>query len=85
MTLNPDILLQIIFNANKRNEILLLESILKWIQFNLNNYSYRTGIHLLNEIRFNEIDSAQLKFIYNENTFILQINELQKYFQLKIK
>ncbi len=85
LTLVPELILKLFFNTAQRNEIVLLERTLNWIQFNLNRYSYRTGILLLNEIHFNEISPAQIEQIAASNYFLLQTTELNKYFQEKKK
>ena len=85
LTLAPELVLKIYFNAEQRSETFLLERTLNWIQFNLNKFSCRMGILLLNEIRFNQISSAKLEKIVASNNFLLQATEFNKFFQEKTK
>lgn len=88
VNLNTDLLLKLmnclIENKINRNEALLFERILAWLNSNQAICSLRSALALLNQIEFKKLSSNHIDYVLSRHKFVYQIPNLVKYIQARV-
>lgn len=69
----------------KRNETILLERLIDWLDYNQLTCSLQTALTLINYLDFEKISSNDIEAILARNSFVYEIPSLIKFIELRMK